>query len=220
MITESPTAVPTAVPTPAPTVTTEFGSLLCDYNASGQFSGGTLDVCWIRYLDCEEGDNPSTLHHPYTVDQLVDIAQYAVTLKILPSDDVPGSDETCDFGVTADVCSNPVFALNKGYALSHELDEWASPPVITGYADTDNWIGTNKAKKRLKNSCYGDRILGEEPQTLLNGRVYHACGLLMYSLSLITFITLMYFQLIGNDGVTVTRRIWRWLTWSRCDVRD
>lgn len=68
------------------------------------------------------------------------------SVQMGPSSNVPGISEDADYTNTADLCSNPVYAFNKGYELSFTLDMTTSPPLISNWADTDNWIGTDTAK--------------------------------------------------------------------------
>ena len=110
----------------------------------------------MKYVSCNESNNTVFSYHTgYTQQQLTNFAQYGITVKLLPSTDTPGSNENSNYTVKADICSNPVYALNTGYEISYVLDESTSPPVITGQADLNNWIGTSTAKNRLSNSCYG-----------------------------------------------------------------
>merc|ERR1711937_483939 len=100
----------------------------------------------------------------------------AVTVKFLASTDIPGQSETAEYAVMADYCSNPIYALNNGYGMSWTVDETSNPPVITGPADTNNWIG-DRADHWMWNSCYAsDWRLGHEPATLQEDVIYHACG--------------------------------------------
>ena len=150
-------------PDNAPTVElTGFG-----FTSKEEFNGGitSMEFGWIEYLSCVEGDNPSTMNPDFTTDELIELAQQAVTVKILPSTDIPGQNETADYAVMADLCSNPIFALNNGYSLSYTLSE----SFEASLADTDNWIGDN-ADSLLWNSC--SAALYE----LADGDVYWACG--------------------------------------------
>ena len=73
----------------------------------------------------------------------------------------------------ADLCSNPIYALNNGYIMSWTVSESSDPPVITDYTNTDYWIG---ATDLMWNSCYGAVSYGSEPSTLSIAYLYHACG--------------------------------------------
>ena len=133
-----------------------------------------MDIGWIQFASCAEGDNPATINSEYTLDELLILAESAVTVKIMPSTDIPGVSETAAYTMKADFCSNPVYALNRGYTLSWVVDETTDPPVVIDYADEGNWIG---ATDLIWNSCYaGVTAVGEEPPTLADLYVYHACG--------------------------------------------
>lgn len=129
----------------------------------------------MKYSTCIEGYNPQTYNSEYTLDELIGLAQYAITVKFLPSTDIPGQNETVAYSVMADLCSNPVYALNNGYTMSYKVDENSSPPVVTGYTDTGYWIGNN-SYTLMWNGCYGSLGSGAVPPTLQSGYTYHACG--------------------------------------------
>ncbi len=140
------------------------------------FGGKSLEIGWLEYSHCKEGnsgDSASIYNPDYSMDELLDLAQYAVTIKFLPSTDVPGQSETASYAVMAELCSNPIYALNRGYTMSWTVDETSQPPVVTGLATTDNWIG---ATELMSSVCYGDDSLGAEPTRIEVGYVYHACG--------------------------------------------
>ena len=132
-----------------------------------------MDIGWVEFASCAEGGNPTIINPQYTMDELLILAESAVTVKIMPSTDIPGVSETAAYTVKADLCSNPVYALNRGYTMSWVLDETTDPPVVAGLADTTNWIG---ATDMLANSCYGQDALGDEPSTLEEMYIYHACA--------------------------------------------
>ena len=106
------------------------------------------------------------------MDELVDLAQYAVTVKILPSTDIPGQSEDATYAVMADLCSNPIYALNHGYSMSYVVDE---DFTVTSLSDTSNWIGTDAALGLMWNSCYGPTGIGLDAMSLEDGP-YWACG--------------------------------------------
>ena len=125
-----------------------------------------MEIGWIEYSSCIEGANPSTLNSDFSSDQLLQLAQQAVTVKILPSTDIPGHSETAYYAMMADLCSNPIFALNNGYSLSFTLDE----NFVPSPSDPGNWIGDN-VDEFLWNSC------GVDLHKLTEGyrAVYWAC---------------------------------------------
>ena len=161
----------------SPTVT--FGSIPFEANSTEQFNSITLEIGWLQYSTCIEGNNEQTYNSNYSLDEFLYLAQYAVTIKFLPSTDIPGeplTEQSDQYGVMADLCSNPIYALNNGYMMAFTVDETSSPPVLTGYGNTDNWIGTN-AVTMMSNNCYdNDKSSGDEPSTLEDGYVTYSCG--------------------------------------------
>ena len=132
-----------------------------EYVSTENFNGEDIEIGWIKYSSCIEGNNLMTLNADYTESEIVDLAKRAVTVKILPFTDVPGSSETAEYAVTADICSNPVFALNNGYQMDYTVD---SDLLVSGYSNVDNWSGTDSATNRLSNGCYECTSgLGQEP---------------------------------------------------------
>eukprot|EP01083_Nonionella_stella_P154771 499143_1 len=109
---------------------TSFADLSFEHITNEDFNVVNMDIGWIEFASCKEGctwepdtsgcDNDDhLLQYPngWTQQQMIDIARYAITVKILPSTDIPG-DETIEYAVKADICSNPIYALNNGYELS------------------------------------------------------------------------------------------------------
>lgn len=138
-----------------------LGSVEFEYNSTEDFNGVAMTIGWIQFSSCIEGTNPSIMNPQYTYDELMELAQSAVTVKIMPSMDIPGINETAAYTVKADLCSNPVYALNHGYSMSFTVSETSDPPVITGLGDTNNWIG---ASSLMSTNCYGlGNSLGAEP---------------------------------------------------------
>ena len=110
-----------------------------DHVSTENLDGVDAQIGWVQYLSCTEGWNAPTLNSMFTSDKLLDLAQYAITVKILPSTDIPGSSENARFAVMANMCSAPVHSLNNGYTISHFVD--ASGNLI-GREDGSNWIGS------------------------------------------------------------------------------
>ena len=176
-ITMEPTSDPTA-PTTEPTSNPfagSFGDIIFDSNSTFNFSGNTRDIGWLQFSICSEGGGHSVYNPNYTVDDLFDLTRYAITVQIGPSNNTPGVSEDVDYTNTADICSNPVFALNNQYEMSYTLNMTVSPPVISDYANTDNWIGTSISKNRLVNTCFARTSLGSVPHALYNV-TYWGCG--------------------------------------------
>eukprot|EP01083_Nonionella_stella_P091791 256699_1 len=98
--------------TPSP-ITTDISTLAFDYTSIEDFNGQGTAIGWIQYASCMEG-RPIGYPDGYTQDELIDIAKYAITVKVLPSTDIPGQSETPDVALMADLCSNPIYALNNG----------------------------------------------------------------------------------------------------------
>eukprot|EP01084_Bolivina_argentea_P317956 551316_1 len=152
------------------------------------FDGTYMDIGWIRFLSCTEGKHANatfTFQNPLTM--LLDISQYAITVKFLPSTDVPdGNTENTAFSVKSKICSSPIYALNNGYELSYVLDTTTS--VILGYPDPLNWpwLGSPTAQQRMQlNTIRGDLgnvnnylgpTYGELPWHIINGSVFGAYG--------------------------------------------
>jgi len=128
---------PTQEPTMEPVgIMTTEGDLEWEATSTETFDGVNMEIGWIQYSHCEEGDNANEYNEDYSMDDLIEMAETAITVKIMPSGETPGQNETASYTVMADLCSNPIYALNRGYTMSWQLDETTDPPVITGYADT------------------------------------------------------------------------------------
>ena len=145
-----------------------------DYVSTENFDGEDVQIGWVEYSSCTEGWNAPTLNAEYTSDELLDLAEYAVTVKILPSSDVPGSSENAEFAVMADMCSAPVHSLNNGYTISHFVDESGN---YIGREDGSNWIGSTEAVNRMWTRC--------QPAYQMNDIFYWGCGNVdgLYSIS-------------------------------------
>jgi len=137
-----------------------------DYVSTEDFGGENMMIGWIEYASCVEGNNP-----PVFNEAVSRMHSSAITVKILPSTDVPGHSETSAYAVTAKLCSNPVYAFNSGYAMSWVVDQTTDPPLITGLADTDNWIGDNAAT--LMGMHCSEWGVDDEPPTL-DSQIYGA----------------------------------------------
>eukprot|EP01083_Nonionella_stella_P091790 256698_1 len=156
--------------TPSP-ITTDISTLAFDYTSIEDFNGQGTAIGWIQYASCMEG-RPIGYPDGYTQDELIDIAKYAITVKVLPSTDIPGQSETPDVALMADLCSNPIYALNNGYEMSFTVNE--SLHLVAG-ADTNNWIGTTVAKQGLSSTPPNQiklRNLCLTPELLRSHRVY------------------------------------------------
>ena len=192
--TEAPTTSPTSI---------AFGPITFDHTSTFDFNGLSMDIGWLEFSWCEEGNNnavaSSNYHSGFDESELFELLQYAVTVQIGPRNGVPWGAEDNDYTGTADICSNPVFALNNQYELSHVLDTTSDPTVcvimwchffplnsfsfITIFhdqvtldnADTSNWIGTTCAVARLQNSCFLSGGIGSPPSDIRDV-VYTACG--------------------------------------------
>jgi len=148
------------------------GELDFEYVSTERFNGELMRIGWIKYSSCVEGWNAPTVNQDYSRDEIIELAQSAVTVKFLPSTDIPGQSETAEYAVTADYCSNPIYALNHGYGMSATVDETKNPTVVTGNADISNWIGDN-ADIWMPTGCHADE--GFAPATLQEDVIYHAC---------------------------------------------
>eukprot|EP01084_Bolivina_argentea_P311234 538702_1 len=154
-ITVAPTTAtinPTAMPTQSPKSHIEtFSNITFDYlSFSEEFDGTIMDIGWVKYSHCTEGhgSNINGMKYWKTLQELVDMARYAITFKILPSNDLPYT----QFALKAKLCSNPIYALNNGYELSYTLNTTTSH--VEGYGSDDYWIGSLTAIIRTRNYCY------------------------------------------------------------------
>eukprot|EP01084_Bolivina_argentea_P269775 458574_1 len=147
-----------------PTLTDlKFDEITTEY-----FMNYTMTVGWIKFVSCKEGDNdmdlftyyfedkkfiPSELVdyilvEPTILDQLRVLSSNAISIKFIP----PGGKANIHYNnlaVIAKPCSNPIYLLNNGKALSYTVN--ISSDIIIGPADLNNWIGTDVAKRRLNN---------------------------------------------------------------------
>ena len=180
--TNAPTLAPSFSPTtpsvePTPVPTTIFGEIPFAYTSTEEFSGEHMTIGWLEYMHCTEGFNNDFIYNPEGggLNGLLDLVQYAVTVKILPSSDIPGQNETAAYTVMADLCSNPIYALNNGYSMSFTVNETSDTPVVIDYANISNWIGDNAAALTA-NGCFYNTPIGSEPETLASEYIYHTCG--------------------------------------------
>eukprot|EP01084_Bolivina_argentea_P252528 423888_1 len=104
---------------------TQFPDITFDYTSTQQYNGNNHTIGWIQFATCTEGTSIASIPLPsngWNIKQLQNISQYAITIKILTGNDIPGSIENQFYAVTADICSNPIYALNNGYELSYTLN--------------------------------------------------------------------------------------------------
>eukprot|EP01083_Nonionella_stella_P300996 1030384_1 len=155
-----------------------FSELVFQHTTTENFVDMTTEIGWIKFASCKEGYGSDlyALEYPTTngwsKQELIDIAKNAVTVKILPSDDIPGSNENGEYAVTADICSNPMFAFNNGYELSWTVDMVTS--LVTGATNSLYWIGSENATNRMTNSMTTSVAIGDEPRSISDGYFYHA----------------------------------------------
>lgn len=139
------------------TTTFAFGPSSFHHTVTMDFNDDSTEIGWLLFSTCAYGGNSagsaSNYNSDYTKAELFDLLQYAVTVQIGPIDNEPGVTENANWTVTADICSNPVFALNNQYEVSFELNMTSDPTVITDYANVDYWIGTTKALTHIPNAC-------------------------------------------------------------------
>eukprot|EP01083_Nonionella_stella_P161862 530659_1 len=100
----------------------QLSDIIFQYTTTEMFNDIQMGIGWIEFASCQEGEGSTdySLMYPngWTEEQILNISKYAVTMKILPSTDNLGS-ETTDYAVTADVCSNPIFASQAASTVSH-----------------------------------------------------------------------------------------------------
>ena len=120
---------------PNPTGTSNaFGPISFDHNSTFNFNDGPMNIGWIEFSWCSPRNGPestSNYHPSFTENELFGLLKYAITVQIGPKTNVPGVTENADYTNTADICSNPVWALNHQYELSFVLDMTSSPTVCT-----------------------------------------------------------------------------------------
>eukprot|EP01083_Nonionella_stella_P179300 636194_1 len=96
---------------------TSFADLSFEHITNEDFNAVNMDIEWIEFTSCKEGCSwePDTsdcdnddhlLQYPngWTQQQMIDIARYAITVKILPYTDIPG-DETIDYAAATNTTS-------------------------------------------------------------------------------------------------------------------
>ena len=192
-----------------------FGSITFDLSSTVE----SMDIGWLEFASCAEGSNPLVYNSEYTFAELLELAEYAVTVQIgynimysasrpLWSKAMvhsvwpqtihqhPGAErdyrlhEHCQYLQYASICTEQrVCALvwfayvyidgyfENRYELSMTLNMTASPPVITGPADTSDWIGTTNSLLLLENYCDSTERLWE-PLPLINV-TYWGCQVLL-----------------------------------------
>ena len=113
------------------TITTAFGPIPFDHNSTFNFTDRSVEIGWLQFSWCDNQNQPksSNYHSSFTVAELFALLEYAVTVQIGPATNVPGVSESSNYTNTADLCSNPVWALNNKYELSFVLNMTSSPTV-------------------------------------------------------------------------------------------
>ena len=113
------------------TITTAFGPIPFDHNSTFNFNDGSMEIGCLQFSSCNNPSGSSNYHSSFTQSELFALLKYAVTVQIGPATNVPGVSETSDYTNTADLCSNPVWALNNKYELSFVLNITSSPTVCS-----------------------------------------------------------------------------------------
>ena len=94
-----------------------FGPISFDHSATMNFNGESAEIGWLLFSSCANGGNSATsgsnYNSDYTKAELFDLLQYAIIVQIGPITNEPGVGQDANWTVTADNCSNPVFALNN-----------------------------------------------------------------------------------------------------------
>merc|ERR1719242_2106769 len=77
--TTNPTLEPTSNPTPDPTKspTVDFGDITFEYTSTENFTTDTLDIGWVEYMSCIEGNNPLIYNPDHSFNGLLHMVQYA-----------------------------------------------------------------------------------------------------------------------------------------------
>eukprot|EP01084_Bolivina_argentea_P067103 122293_1 len=127
-----------------------------------------MNIGWVKSLGCTEG-NPGVWNYPYDDIILNQMAKYAISAKIVPSNIDVTNPQFDEYAVYAKVCENPIMALNNLKEMSYTLD--SNTLLYSSTSNLDNWYGTTKAKSRLRNSCFANGVLKDFPTG-----IYQACG--------------------------------------------
>ena len=110
-----------------------FGPITFDHTSTFDFNDVSMEIGWIEFSWCIEGNNndkySQNYHSGFTEAELFDLLQYAVTIQIGPRSNVTWGREDSNYTNTADICSNPVFALNNQYELSFVVNMTSDPTV-------------------------------------------------------------------------------------------
>ena len=89
---------------------TPFGSLQFDTTTTETFNDGTtIDIGWIKFSECNEGYGVDSApqYDTFSLTELIEIAQQAVTVKIIneQTDAYPGFGEDDQYAIQTDICS-------------------------------------------------------------------------------------------------------------------
>eukprot|EP01084_Bolivina_argentea_P100985 181149_1 len=144
-----------------------------DYQTNEDFNGVPMNIGWLKFFHCSESVGVSSLpiyHNGYTLSELVTLSKYAITVKFLSGADIPGTNENDAYALKTDICSEQIFALNNGYALTYTLDH--NTLLTSGASDINGWIGTTTAKDRISNAWCTQGAADK----LLDQYFFHACG--------------------------------------------
>ena len=114
---------------------TAFDPITFDLTSTFNFADGPMDIGWIQFSWCSNGiydlNSSSNYHGSFNKSELFALLEYAITVQIGPKSDVPRVTIDDDYTNTADICSNPVWALNHKYELGYVLNTGSSPTVCT-----------------------------------------------------------------------------------------
>lgn len=136
--------------------------------------GQTYSIGWVKVFGCTEGHNPTessyTYAHNGNSNYMKQIAPYAVSVKMVPSDQGVSQAVFENYAVFSKICSNPVIAVNHLKEASFTVN--VNTLAYSALSNLNNWYGSTEAKERLANTCNGDvGILRSFTDVF-----YHACG--------------------------------------------
>eukprot|EP01084_Bolivina_argentea_P027216 50617_1 len=157
------------------------------------------NIGWVKVVSCTEGNqNTGTTFTYPTGDKGVSIIDYAITMKIVPSNINPLHPSFDNFAVYAQMCMNNVMAMNNLQTMSFVLN--STLLTFNGFTTQSvintNWYGTTTATNRLINSCRNS--LDPDPWT---ATVYHACN--NYAGIHIFMDTQCYWEWLVNFGIDI-----------------
>ena len=129
----------------------------------------SIQVGWITVMSCETNGSEPSFIFDYSADDIVTLAENAISLRIQP----PGGQfhaNYTDLTVTAMPYSTPIVDyLNNHLEVSY--DGTGSDGTGWTSANSSNWIGSTSAKARLHNRCINHGKYYD-----IRSKIYHSCN--------------------------------------------